>query len=100
NRIRATLDRNDVSLGVRDGAGHLVQLVFGLFGQKVFIKTKVHRGFTDDLIVVEIGDGISQHINPVDGVVGQGLGLRSRLPGSLGLLIGGCSASVDVLNTG
>src|SRR6185437_7358258 len=90
----------DVSLGVRNGASHLVELVFGLFGQEILIETKMNGGLADDLVVIEIADGISQHINPVNGVVGKGLGLRSRLSGSLRLLIGGCSAGINVLNTG
>src|SRR6202044_3587074 len=65
HRIGRALHGQDVTLGIRDIAGQLVERGLGVLGQVVFIKTKVFRGFGHDFIIVEVRDGILQRIYAV-----------------------------------
>src|SRR5579864_1852722 len=76
DRIRSTLDRNDVALGVGHGSREFVEILFGLLGQKVFVEAKVDGSLAHDAIVIEVRDRVGKHVNPVHGVVSRLLGLR------------------------
>ena len=69
-----------------------------MLGQEILVKAKVYGRLAHRLVVVQISDGIGQHVNPVNGVIGQGLCLGRLLASGLRLLVGCCRSGVDILN--
>src|SRR5204863_8861636 len=96
NGISSAFQRQNPMLGIGNVVGQLVESLLGLLGQDGLIEAKVHRGFSDYMVVIQISHLIGQRVHAGRGLGGRGLGLVSQLAGILRLLIGGGSAGVHV----
>ena len=88
HRIGVAADLENVMCGVRNYSGQLVQSFFGLLGQVGFIKTKVHGGFSNRMIVIQVGHSIGKRIHARDGLSSSLLGLVGQSACRHGLLVG------------
>src|SRR2546429_640281 len=86
--IGVAADLENVMCGVRNFSGQLVQSFFGLLGQVGFIKTKVHGGFSNRMIVIQVGHSIGKRIHARDGLSSSLLGLVGQSACRHGLLVG------------